>query len=213
MKKSEGLDRHSLELVRFAAAVAQGYEPELRDRIDDVIAAGVPSAWVDEMLLQSVLFVGYPRTLVAYGLWRKQSGVDAPDTDPEADYAQAPEWLRRGERTCAVIYGDNYRKLRNNVKELHPALDAWMITEGYGRTLSRPGLELLQRELCVVAQAGVLETPRQLHSHLRGALNAGASFEQIEATLSVMNPMLSFDAWKRVKEMWRAVREAWIPED
>ena len=83
MKKSEGLDRHSLELVRLAAAVAQGYEPELRDRMADVLEAGVPSGWVDELLLQSVLFVGYPRTLVAYSLWRKQSGFDAPTRTPK----------------------------------------------------------------------------------------------------------------------------------
>lgn len=213
MKRTAGLDRHTLELIRLAAAVAQGYEPELRERLEDARSAGVPSAWVDEMLLQSLLFVGYPRTLVAFGLWRKASGEDAPATDPDTDYGRAGEWVKRGEETCGIIYGDNYRKLRNNVKELHPALDAWMIAEGYGRTLARPGLDLLRRELCIVAQAGVLETPRQLHSHMRGALNAGASFAQVEAVLAVMNPMLSFDAWKRVKELWRAVKEAWLPED
>ncbi|HJS47391.1 MAG TPA: carboxymuconolactone decarboxylase family protein [Gemmatimonadales bacterium] len=213
MKKTAGLDSHTLELVRLSAAVAQGYEPELRERVDDVRSAGVPATWVDEVLLQSVLFVGYPRTLVAFGLWRKASGEDAPATDPDVDYARAPEWLARGEETCSIIYGDNYRKLRNNVKQLHPALDAWMIAEGYGRTLSRPGLDLMRRELCIVAQAGVLETPRQLHSHLRGALKAGASFGQVEGVLAVMNPLLSFDSWKRVKEMWRAVREAWVPGD
>lgn len=213
VKKTAGLDRHTLELVRIAAAVAQGYEPELRERLDDARAAGVPAAWVDELLLQSLLFVGYPRTLVAFALWRKASGEDAPDTDPDTDYARSAEWIARGEETCGIVYGDNYRKLRRNVRELHPALDAWMVAEGYGRTLARPGLDLLRRELCIVAQTGVLETPRQLHSHMRGALHAGASFGQVEAVLAVMNPMLSFDAWKRVKELWRAVKEAWSPED
>ena len=79
-------------------------------------------------------------------------------------------------------------KLRDNVRALHPAVDAWMITEGYGRTLSRPGLDLMRRELCTVAQTAVLETERQLHSHLRGALNAGADPVQIEGVLSVVNP-------------------------
>ena len=91
-----------------------------------------------------------------------------------------PEWTRRGEETCARIYGDNYRKLRENIKELHPAMDLWMVTEGYGRTMARPGLDLLRRELCTVAQMAVLEAPRQLHSHLRGALHAGGSFEQVD---------------------------------
>lgn len=213
MGKGTGLDVHTLELVRLAAAVAQGYEPELRERIDDVLAAKVPAEWVDELLLQSVLFVGYPRALVAWGTWRKHGIAEGPATDPDTDYARAPQWLARGEETCAIVYGDNYRKLRQNVRELHPALDAWMVTEGYGRTLGRPGLDLMRRELCIVAQAGVLETPRQLHSHLRGALNAGATLEQVEAVLGVMNPLLTFDQWKRVKELWRSVRDAWSPED
>jgi len=160
-----------------------------------------------------VLFVGYPRALVAWGVWRKHGVAEGAATDPDTDYARASEWVMRGEETCAIVYGDNYRKLRQNVRELHPALDAWMVTEGYGRTLGRPGLDLMRRELCIVAQAGVLETPRQLHSHLRGALNAGATLEQVEAVLGVMNPLLTFDQWKRVKELWRSVRDAWSPED
>jgi 4-carboxymuconolactone decarboxylase len=112
---------------------------------------------------------------------------------------------------CALIYGDNYAKLRESVRVLHPAMDAWMITEGYGRTLARPGLDLTRRELCNVVQTAVLETPRQLHSHLRGALNAGATFGQIEGVLSIVNPLLSFDQWKKVKELWKSVRDGWSP--
>ena len=54
------------------------------------------------------------------------------------------------------VYGDNYAKLRENVKKLHPALDTWMLVEGYGRTLSRTGLDLARREFCVIAQTAVL---------------------------------------------------------
>jgi 4-carboxymuconolactone decarboxylase len=213
MKKKVGLDAQTLSLVRFAAAAAQGDEPELRERVADLRADQVPVPWIEELLLQSVLMIGYPRTLVAIAAWRKLGRVAAPGSDPDTDYARAAEWLRRGEETCRVVYGDNYRKLRENVRSLHPALDAWMITEGYGRTLARPGLDLLRRELCVVAQTAVLDTPRQLHSHLRGALNAGASEEQIEGTLAAVNPLLAFDHWKRVKELWRSVRDDWNPVD
>lgn len=213
MAKHDNLDQHTLSLVRLAAAVAQGYEPELRERIADVRRVMVPIPWVEELLLQSILMAGYPRTLIAFGIWRKLSRVPAPEDDPDADYSNIVEWTRRGEETCHKIYGDNYKRLRANVGELHPALDNWMITEGYGRTLSRPGLDLLRRELCTVAQTAVLEAPRQLHSHLRGALHAGASFAQVEGVLSVVNPLLSFEQWKAVKELWRSVKESWIPED
>jgi 4-carboxymuconolactone decarboxylase len=211
MAKQDNLDPQTRNLVRFAAAIAQGYEPELRERAGLLRLSQVPGSWVEELVLQSLLMVGYPRALVAFTIWRKVGGVPAPDTDPDQDYSRAPEWTRRGEEQCAVVYGENYRKLRQSVRDLHPALDSWMITEGYGRTLARPGLDLRRRELCIVAQTAGLETPRQLHSHLRGALNAGATFGQVEGTLSIVNPLLSFDQWKKVKELWRTVRQGWAP--
>lgn len=211
MAKQDGLDPQVRDLVRFAAAIAQGYEPELRERVGPLRSSQVPPAWVEELLLQSVLIVGYPRALIAFTIWRKFSALAAPDEDPDQDYSRASEWTHRGEELCAVVYGENYRKLRDSVRVLHPAVDSWMITEGYGRTLARPGLDLKVRELCTIAQIAVLEAPRQLHSHLRGALNAGATFGQIEATLSILNPLLSFDHWKKVKELWRTVRQGWSP--
>ena len=166
--KQDSLDPQTRDLVRFAAAIAQGYEPELRERVGPLRSSQVPVQWVEELLLQSVLMTGYPRALVAFNIWRKFSGVPAPAGDEGVDYALVGEWTRRGEEVCGTVYGENYRKLRDSVRTLHPAVDSWMITEGYGRTLGRSGLDLLRRELCIVAQTAVLETPRQLHSHLRG---------------------------------------------
>lgn len=211
MSKQDGLDSQTRDLVRFAAAIAQGYEPELRERVGPLRSSQVPAGWVEELLLQSVLMVGYPRALLAFAIWRKLSGVPAPETDPDQEYGRVSEWTRRGEELCGVVYGENYRKLRDSVRALHPTIDSWMITEGYGRTLARPGLDLRRRELCTVAQTAVLEAPGQLHSHLRGALNAGATFGQIEGALSIVNPLLSFDQWKKVKQLWRTVREGWSP--
>ncbi len=206
------LDPATRALVALAAAIAQGEAPEARDRVAEAVATGVSPTWGDELLLQSVLMVGWPRTLVAAALWRKAIGAPPTGGDDDLDYADHPEWTRRGEATCRTVYGDNYVKLRRNVRELHPALDAWMVTEGYGRTMSRPGLDLLRRELCVIAQTAVLNTPHQLHSHLRGALHAGASFAMIEATLAIVNGFVSHEDWKAIKELWDQVRTGWDSE-
>lgn len=205
------LDDATRALVNFAAAIALGEESELREHVAEAIDAKTPPLWVDELVLQSVLMTGWPRTLIAASLWRKAIGQPAVDGETDLDYAAHAEWTRRGEATCRTVYGDNYAKLRQNVHALHPALDDWMLTEGYGRTLSRPGLDLMRREFCVIAQTAVLNTPRQLHSHLRGALHAGASFEQVEAVLGLVNPFLSYDDWKSVKELWESVRDGWSP--
>ena len=75
MAKQDSLDPQTRDLVRFAAAIAQGYEPELRERVGPLRSSQVPVPWVEELLLQSVLMCGYPRTLVAFMVWRKFGGV------------------------------------------------------------------------------------------------------------------------------------------
>ena len=75
--------------------------------------------------------------------WRRISGrAVEPDALVET-WDDVAEWTRRGEQTCRAVYGSHYEKLRQNIRALHPALDAWMITEGYGKVLSRGALDLL----------------------------------------------------------------------
>ncbi len=206
-------DRQSVALLRFAAAVAAGDEPALKRGAAEVLEAKVDPTWVEELLLQSILMVGYPRALVAFGIWRSASGTPAPASDADAEYARVAEWEARGVETCSTVYGDNYAKLRRNVRDLHPAVDRWMLVEGYGRTLSRPGLDLRRRELCTVAQTAVLRTHRQLHSHVRGALHSGATFDQVESSLAAARSFVSVEEWTEIEMLWAAVRAGWSEEN
>lgn len=127
---------------------------------------------VEEALLQSYLFLGFPAAIEGLRRWRNL-GVEPPDpaeTDPNL-------WQERGEQTCAIVYGDHYDRLRENIARLHPDLDRWMVLEGYGKVLSRPVLSLAVREMLIVAMLVVQGESgrRQLRSHLKGALNAGVS--------------------------------------
>ena len=201
------LDDETLCLVDLAAAIATGDNGNLRESAERAVAQDVPEAWVDELVLQSVLMVGWPRALMAMSVWRSVAGHEAPAEDPDVDYDAAAAWYSRGQETCRVVYGENYEKLRANVSRLHPALDAWMITEGYGRTLSRPGLDLVRRELCTVVQTAVLDTAHQMHSHLRGALNAGATTTQVSAALRAVKPLMTQEQSLKAENLWQEVRE------
>src|ERR1044072_4436851 len=176
------IDEETRLLVRFAAVVTGGSEAATRVVIEELIGNVRPEL-VDEVILQSYLFAGFPRTLNAARMWRTMSGHAAPQSDESASSAHVAEWDTRGERTCAIVYGDSYEMLRRNVRELHPALDAWMITDGYGKVLSRPALDLKRRELCIFAACAASGQQRQLHSHLHGALNSGAPAEKVYAAL------------------------------
>lgn len=183
------LDHGTRALVRLAAAIAGADEATTRRVIDETAGAVKPTL-VDEVILQSYLFAGFPRTLNAARMWRAASGVRAPLTDESASARDIDEWEKSGEETCAIVYGASYELLRRNMRELHPALDAWMITDGYGKVLSRPGLDLKRRELCVVAACAAAGQQRQLHSHLHGAINSGATPEEISETLAALTDLV-----------------------
>jgi 4-carboxymuconolactone decarboxylase len=169
-----GLDDATRVLIQLSAAIAAGDAATVRYWLVQS-ARGVSPLHVEELLLQSYLFCGFPRALNAAREWRRVSQRLAPPSDEAEDLSLAEEWRERGEQTCAAVYDGMYEKLRLNVRDLHPALDAWMVSDGYGKVLSRPGLDLPRRELCVVAACAAMGQDRQLHSHLRGALNVGVA--------------------------------------
>jgi 4-carboxymuconolactone decarboxylase len=179
------LDASTRGLVRIAAVIAAGDEKKMRAVMEEHVDAVGPVE-VEEVILQSYLFAGFPRTLNAARIWRNVSGQPAPDEDPDALALNASEWVRQGEATCAIVYGDSYELLRHNIRALHPALDQWMITDGYGKVLSRPELSLRLRELCIVAACAASAQQRQLHSHLHGALNADATAAELKAVLAAV---------------------------
>lgn len=200
------LDAATRIIVRLAGAVAVLGDTELRAYLTDAIE--VPQTWVEETLLQSYLFVGFPRALNAMREWRRISGRPSPASDDEATVDDVDVWRRRGELTCGVVYGRFYARLRDNIRELHPALDAWMIAEGYGKVLSRPQLDLGRRELCIVAACATSRQHRQLHSHLHGARHAGVPDDAVEDGLQALGDLLAPDELADALQLWRKVRQS-----
>jgi 4-carboxymuconolactone decarboxylase len=81
-----------------------------------------------------------------------------------------------------------------------------MIVEGYGKVLSRPGLDLARRELCIVAACAAAGQDRQLHSHLHGALNAGASAEVVSQALQALDDLVDGERLTTARLLWARVR-------
>jgi 4-carboxymuconolactone decarboxylase len=196
----DSLDPATRELARLAAVITIGREDQIRQALA-VAAAMVAPVWIEELLLQTYLFAGFPRTLNAMREWRRLR--PQPVTAPAGD---ASEWRATGERTCAAVYGPMYDRLRRNIRRLHPALDDWMIVEGYGKVLSRPGLDLPRRELCIVAACAAAEQDRQLHSHLRGALNVGVAPRVIDEVIDALFDLVSSERIRSMRMLWARVQ-------
>jgi len=191
------LDGATAALVRQSARITAGSEEEVRAGFAECAAAKVSQRWQEELVLQSYLFAGFPRALNAAREWRRSEAGSVEPFQPHESYADLYDFRVRGEETCDRVYGAFYEKLRGNIRSLHPALDEWMIVEGYGKVLSRPGLDLGRRELCIIAACAAAGQDRQLHSHLHGALNAGVSADAIRATIAALDGVVPHEILSR----------------
>ena len=174
-------------LVRLSASIAAGPPEDVARRAEGAIQNGVPAGQVYETVLQSYLFVGFPRAIEAFFAIRPvladRGGI--PTTAAPVDPAA---WKRDGEALCRRVYGRNFAALTDVIGKLSPDLASSMILEGYGKTLSRPGLGPVEREYGIVAILTVTQMWRQLRSHAIGAVNVGGTREGVRDAITLCAP-------------------------
>ena len=194
------LDEPTRALVRLAAVLSAGSESEVRVHLHQA-SSSASHVWIEELLLQTYLFAGFPRALNGMREWRRLNRTLAAPASDSRDASLRED----GEATCARVYGEMYDRLRANIRALHPLLDDWMIVEGYGKVLSRPELDLQRRELCIIAACAAAGQDRQLQSHLHGALNTGVSPETVSAALQSLHGVVANELLTRAINLWQRI--------
>jgi 4-carboxymuconolactone decarboxylase len=195
------VDDRTRALLDVSSSLARGIRGEWATMLRRA-AEVAPHGEVEECILQSYLFLGYPVALQALTVWREIAG--APVNVEGASTVE--QWRSRGEVVCSTVYGGQYERLRENVLRLHPDLEGWMLTEGYGKVLARPGLDLKTRELCIIGLLSAQDSPHQLYSHMRGALNAGAEISEVEEAVMVTCGALPRERAQDVRAVWNDVK-------
>jgi 4-carboxymuconolactone decarboxylase len=158
----------------------------LKGSIGWAMDTSVKPSEIYEVLLQGYLFLGYPVAIESFFILDEVLGSKSAAVSSQFD--KAPAWdyndfKSKGKKTAEKIYADMFDPVFNNIWRLSPDLASGMVIEGYGRIISRPGLDIIERELAVVSALTVTDMPRQLHSHIKGSINAGAGGVQIQAAI------------------------------
>ena len=180
-----GFDQLPRILALYSAAIAVGDESFIKETAFRANQSGAGVEAIYEIMLQSYLFLGFPRMLTAAECFREAFPEFAKLLQvKEAPLSQVEEWRKRGTTLCQKVYAGNFGKLKARVCHFSPEIFQFMILEGYGKVLSRPGLDIRDRELAIVACLMVDNRPKQLFSHIRGALNVGVSEKTLEAVIN-----------------------------
>ncbi|HET6342520.1 MAG TPA: hypothetical protein VFG78_10105 [Gemmatimonadota bacterium] len=168
-------------VIGLLGAAAAGGDPDRLRAILDRSTEFLSTSDVEELLLQTVLFAGFPRTINAFVAWQGWAARRGGRDHPQVEAVRPELWRERGEVLCRLVYGENYEALQIRLGRLHPALAEWTLIDGYGKVLSRQGPGPDVREMSAVGALIAMGEGRQLASHLQGALHAGVELPVLEA--------------------------------
>ncbi|UCD16207.1 MAG: carboxymuconolactone decarboxylase family protein [Candidatus Zixiibacteriota bacterium] len=186
----------------LSAAIAVGTNDLTTTVLSHLKKIGIADDVIYEAVLQSYLFLGFPRMIEAALAFNEVFGDRGNGDDIERISAQEAEnWFRRGGELCRRIYGKNYERLKARFLSISPEMFRWMVLEGYGKVLSRPGLSQIERELAEVAALIVDGRERQLVSHVMGSINVGAPLFLIRQVNVDIMPLAGADKHARAEKI------------
>jgi 4-carboxymuconolactone decarboxylase len=177
-----GLDLKIRLLCSMGALIALGDIREFRDHVRLALRKGITTHDIRELFLQSALFVGFPRVITFF---RESSDLLFKTYEEEPVDIETDSELARyaGEKILRKIYRDKTDTLLRNMSLLDEDFADWLVRDAYGKILSRVQMDIKDRELISISILLTLKRPRQLKSHMRGAFNTGASFQEIKEVL------------------------------
>jgi 4-carboxymuconolactone decarboxylase len=169
----------------ISAAIAAGDNNALKILFPMAIKDKVARKTIREIILQSHLFVGYPAMIEAARLFASFHSAKKSSTKSPAPYstAEIARWHREGSDKIRRLYGAQFPPLVSYVNSFSPQILTWMVNDGYGRVLSRPGASFRLRELSTVATLTVTGYENQLLAHIRGTVNIGIEPSLIAQTI------------------------------
>ena len=105
------------------------------------------------------------------------------------------ERFQKGWSTLESINGNEGQRIMEQLKDISPDMARFVIEFPYGDIYSRPGLDLKTRELLTIASLTTLGFAQmQLKAHIKNALNAGASKNEIIEVIIQMSVYAGFPA-------------------
>lgn len=193
-------------LTALSAMWLTPQNPEAKRLLEHYRERGLDKVALREAALQLLLLAGFQTSLEAFFQIHEVFGETLTGDARELEESFSHVWLHRGYDLQAKVYAGSVEKLRNNLLQISPELEAWTVMVGYGLVMSRPGLPPHWRELLEVAALAVQGFPRQLHSHFRGALNLGATRNEVEIVLHTVADWMEEERSREVWQLWRRIK-------
>lgn len=185
-----GLEPEYRYLISIHALASLGEESLLESLIHMALDEGINIDSLREILLQTHLFCGFPRTINAFSRLNRclsmRDGKGAKKMKYIRDESPPQRWRSRGEVLFKRIYLKNHSEVLESLRNFHPELSEWILNDAYGKVLSREVLKPKIRELAAIGTLTVLRVFPQLLSHIKGGLHLGANQDEVKEAILQM---------------------------
>jgi len=171
--------------IRLLAQISTFYAIGKKEKAKRLITRALrtkdaPPLLFSELFIHLSLFLGYPAMLdglehlcVTATIKRRSIPV------------QHSSRASRGAAILRQIYGSQTRKVLSHLDELEPGLAKRIAKDAYGEIMSRPGLNLQEREIVNCIVLFLQGYAPQLFSHLRGALRVGVDVALLKSVVQL----------------------------
>ena len=177
-------------IILSSSLASVGKLEELKIVFTEALNNNVPIDILQEAMMQILIFAGYPRTINAFHILKKQCdelGIDYKSSQyNEALYKKPNELREKGLSLFKMIYTDLTDTVINKISATSDELVEWILSHAYGNFLSRDKFTLRERELIATGILISLELSRQISPHVRGIQHSGGTMEDIDNLFNTM---------------------------
>lgn len=193
-------DLKTKEILIVAALTAMGNaKPQLKLHLNGALNAGCSIAEIQEVLLQMSVYSGFPSAVNGMNalkeVLQKRKGNGIKDPEGVSQKSTIPKGKTRldvGISQLDKLKAVDLEKLQQAYKDVSPDFIQYVLEYGFADILARPGLDYKTREMATIAALTALGVTDQLKLHIRGAINLGASKEDIAEIMILMSVFTGF---------------------
>lgn len=190
-----GLPLRERQLATVGALAALGTAaPQLRWHIDGALNVGATRTEIVEVLIHTSVYAGFPAALNGLRVAEEVFAARADLSDESAAAVPEGDRFERGSAALAAIDGHAGEQVLASLADIAPDFARYLVEFAFGDIYSRPGLDLRTRELVTIAMCTVLGVAPQLGVHIHGALNVGATRNEVVEVLIQMISYAGFPA-------------------
>jgi len=179
------LDNQKRELITLVTLTTLQTLPQLKAHTVAALNVGVQPIEIREAIYQCAPYIGYPKTLNALGIINevfKERGIQLP-LENQGTVTEEDRY-EKGKAIQEALYGDEIKKMMStlpgNFKEIVPRL---LTEHNFGDYYTRGVLDVKTRELLMYCVVATLGAEFQLNAHVKGALKAGNTKEELVAAM------------------------------